>query len=140
MLKIVITLDGHSACGKSTLAKSIAKELKYIYVDTGAMYRAITLYFLNEGFLNEKNVILPGWEDLLQKINISFNYNKRTNSNETYLNGVCVEEEIRSMHVSENVSLVSKLKLVREKLVSFQKQLGKNRIKHKNILIKFILK
>ncbi len=127
MLKIIITLDGHSACGKSTLAKSIAKELKYIYVDTGAMYRAITLYFLNEGLLNDKNVILPGWEDLLKSINISFNYNKRTSSNETYLNGVCVETEIRSMRVSENVSLVSKLKRVREKLVSFQKHLGKNK-------------
>ncbi len=127
MKKIIITLDGHSACGKSTLAKLIANELKYIYVDTGAMYREVTFYYLMNDYILEKQQIRSGWENALSDINVSFNFNSTTSLNEVYLNGVSVEDKIRSMDVSQHVSHVSKLKKVREKLVSFQKTMGKQR-------------
>ncbi len=127
MKKIIITLDGHSACGKSTLAKAIANELKYIYVDTGAMYRAVTYYFLENGYILKDNKVRSGWEEALSDINVSFNFNSITSLNEVFLNGVSVEERIRMMDVSQHVSTVSKLKKVREKLVLFQKSMGKNK-------------
>ena len=127
MNKIIITLDGHSACGKSTLAKAIANELKYIYVDTGAMYRAVTYYFLEHGYILSDNRIRPDWEDALLDINVSFNFNATTSLNEVFLNGVSVEDRIRMMDVSQHVSAVSKLKQVREKLVIFQKKMGNNK-------------
>ena len=125
---INIALDGHSACGKSTLAKLLAKELSYVYIDSGAMYRAVTLYFLDnevidkEGGIRENKV-----QEALKEINISFNYNRTTGNSDTFLNGVRVEDEIRSMRVSNLVSKVSKLKDVRVKLVEFQQRLGKNK-------------
>lgn len=128
MKKIIIAIDGHSACGKSTLAKSIAKELKFVYVDSGAMYRAITLfamnggYFKDQGKLNKKDLISD-----LNRINISFNYNKVTGKSDTFLNGINVEDEIRNMRISNQVSLISSIKEVREKLVEFQQQLGKSK-------------
>ena len=127
MKKIIITLDGHSACGKSTLAKAIANELHYIYVDTGAMYRAVTYYFLEHGYILPDNQVKSDWEDALSDINVSFNFNATTSLNEVFLNGVSVEDRIRMMDVSQHVSAVSKLKLVREKLVVFQKKMGKNK-------------
>lgn len=125
---IIIALDGHSACGKSTLAKAMAKELKYVYIDSGAMYRAVTYYGMLEGFLIEgepvdRQVII----DNLSNINISFNYNSATGKSETFLNGKNVEEIIRTIEVSKFVSEVSKIKEVREKLVEFQQRLGKNK-------------
>ena len=128
MKKIVIALDGHSACGKSTLAKFLAKELSYVYIDSGAMYRAVTLYCLNNGLINnnedinDENVI-----NALSRINISFNYNRTSGKSDTFLNGLRVEDEIREMRVSNFVSAVSKIKQVREKLVEFQQNLGKNK-------------
>ena len=113
MKKIVITLDGHSACGKSTLAKSIANELRYVYVDTGAMYRAVTYYFLIHDFIQSNQQIRSGWEDALEDINVSFNFNATTYHNEVFLNGVCIEDHIRTMEVSQHVSFISKLKKVR---------------------------
>ena len=128
MKKIVIALDGHSACGKSTLAKFLARELSYVYIDSGAMYRAVTLYCLNNGIINKdeeiknQNVVKS-----LNRINISFNYNRTSGKSDTFLNGLRVEEEIREMRVSNLVSAISKIKEVREKLVEFQQNLGKNK-------------
>jgi len=128
MKDIIIALDGHSACGKSTLAKALARELKYVYIDSGAMYRAVTFYAMEEGLIAEGEAInRPLIVEHLSNINISFNYNSRTGKSETYLNGNNVEEIIRTIEVSRNVSEVSKIKEVREKLVEFQQRLGKNK-------------
>ncbi len=128
MKDIIIALDGHSACGKSTLAKAMAKELKYIYVDSGAMYRAVTYYAMKHGLVKSGEIIDPKLIiDQLSNINISFNYNSSTGKSETFLNGSNVEEIIRTIEVSQFVSEVSKIKEVREKLVEFQQQLGKNK-------------
>jgi len=128
MKKIIIALDGHSACGKSTLAKFLAKELSYVYIDSGAMYRAVTLYCLENDILSDdgaydKDEVV----NALKNINISFNYNRTTGKSDTYLNGLRVEETIREMRVSNHVSAISKIKEVREKLVEFQQKLGKNK-------------
>ncbi len=129
MKKIVIAIDGHSACGKSTLAKALAKELKYIYIDSGAMYRAVTLFALNNNWILDdgKNVDKDSLIKALDQINISFNYNATTGKSDTYMNGVNIEDEIRTMHVANAVSAVAKIKEVREKLVEFQQKLGKNK-------------
>ncbi len=128
MKKIVIALDGHSACGKSTLAKLIAKELSYVYIDSGAMYRAVTLYCLEHDIINgEVEENKPRIIEALNNINVSFNYNRTTGNSDTFLNGKRVEDEIRTLRVSNRVSHVSKIKEVREKLVEFQQRLGKNK-------------
>lgn len=129
MQKIIVAIDGHSACGKSTLAKALAKELKYVYIDSGAMYRAVTLYALeNDWILNEgKEVNREPLIESLDNINISFNYNSVSGKSDTYMNGINIEEEIRTMPVARAVSAVSKIKEVREKLVEFQQTLGKNK-------------
>lgn len=128
MKKIIIALDGHSACGKSTLAKFLAKELSYVYIDSGAMYRAVTLYCLNNGIIKSgEEVDKERVIEALERVNISFNYNRTTGKSDTFLNGIRVEEEIREMHVSNFVSAISKIKEVREKLVDFQQKLGKNK-------------
>jgi len=126
MKKVIIAIDGHSACGKSTLAKSLAKELKYVYIDSGAMYRAITYYALQNDYILEDGEVLKEYllEDL-KKINISFNYNSITGKSDTFLDGINVEDDIRKMKVSKSVSAISKLKEVRTKLVDFQRKLGK---------------
>lgn len=133
MQKIIVAIDGHSACGKSTLAKALAKELKYIYIDSGAMYRAVTLYALERDWImNEgKDVMVEPLVDDLDNINISFNYNSVTGKSDTYLNGINIESEIREMPVARAVSAVSKIKEVRSKLVEFQQTLGK----HKGIVM-----
>lgn len=124
MKKIVIAIDGYSACGKSTTAKAVAKELGFKYIDTGAMYRAVTLYFLNKHvtLTNEREVV-----NALNEIKIDFFYNAKGGRNETYLNGLNVEEQIRSMQVSQSVSEVSALPQVREALVSQQQKMGRKR-------------
>ncbi|HEX8039634.1 MAG TPA: (d)CMP kinase [Chryseosolibacter sp.] len=121
--KIVIAIDGYSACGKSTTAKHVARVLGYRYIDTGAMYRAVTLYFLDHHIAstNPKEV-----SKALQQIHISFKINSK-NVSETFLNGLNVESEIRSMRVSENVSQVSALKEVRMALVEQQRRMGKEK-------------
>jgi cytidylate kinase len=121
--KIVIAIDGYSACGKSSTAKSVASILGYRYIDTGAMYRAVTLYFM------EHHVALTNPKEVgrsLQQINISFKVNSR-NVSETYLNGLNVEKAIRSMRVSERVSEVSAIKDVRTAMVDLQRKMGKEK-------------
>lgn len=123
MKKIVIAIDGYSACGKSTTAKEVAKELNYRYIDSGAMYRAVTLYFLDHlvAHTNPKEV-----DKALQAIQLSFRVNSKGDS-ELFLNGINVEKGIRKMRVSENVSQVSVIKEVREAMVALQRKLGKEK-------------
>lgn len=122
--KINIAIDGHSSCGKGTLAKNIAKELGYLFVDSGAMYRAVTLYILNEGLSLEEVAEDPA---VLGNIKIHFEFDSEKSFYETYLNGVNVENEIRTMRVSKFVSPVSTLRVVRDFLVAKQKEIGKNK-------------
>ena len=124
MKKIVIAIDGNSACGKSSTAKIIAKELNYTYIDSGAMYRAVTLYFIqNHIKLTNPNEISKA----LENIDISFRINEEGDNSDTYLNGLNVEKEIRQMYVSEKVSEVSAISLVRVAMVAQQRRLGKNK-------------
>jgi len=124
MKKIIIAIDGNSGCGKSSTAKVIARELQYIYIDTGAMYRAVTLFFIEHGvdLKNDTDVELA-----LQQIDISFEFNRNTGKNETYLNGMNVEHDIRQMEVSNLVSPVSEISRVRRKLVDQQRRLGQQK-------------
>ena len=121
--KIVIAIDGYSACGKSTTARQVANVLGYRYIDSGAMYRAVTLYFLDHhiALTNPKEVARA-----LQQIQVSFRVNAK-NVSETYLNGLNVEQQIRKMRVSQNVSQVSTLKDVRVALVAQQRRMGKEK-------------
>lgn len=121
MNKIIIAIDGFSSCGKSTLAKQMAKKLGYVFIDTGAMYRAITLYFLRNhiDWTKTKEV-----QQALQNIQLNFVYNQETEKSDMLLNGENVEAEIREMLVSENVSAVSTIKEVREFAVHQQQQMG----------------
>jgi len=124
MGKIVIAIDGYSGCGKSSTAKAVAKELGYTYLDSGAMYRAATLHFLNN-FLSPTNP--QDVEKALKTLEISFHPNPETGRQETFLNGLNVEDEIRSMRVSERVSEIATLKNVRHELVAQQQRLGKKK-------------
>jgi cytidylate kinase len=124
MKKIIIAIDGYSACGKSTTAKLVANRLEYIYIDSGAMYRAVTLYF----YQNYVSVSDPhAVSQALANIHINFVYNAHIQQNETYLNGLNVEEEIRKMYISEKVSEVSAVAAVRKAMVHQQQKLGKKR-------------
>lgn len=124
MKKIIIAIDGNSGCGKSSTAKAIARELQYIYIDTGAMYRAVTLFFIQHDvdLQNDRDV-----SEALKEIDISFEYNMSSGKNETYLNGKNVEYDIRQMDVSNLVSPVSEISAVRRKLVEQQRRMGKTR-------------
>ena len=124
--KIIIAIDGFSSCGKSTMAKELAKRLGYIYVDSGAMYRAITLYCLEHGMITGEEVDQPALERALPAISITFKLN-RDGLPETYLDGKNVEREIRTMAVSDKVSQVSTIPFVRKALVSLQQALGKEK-------------
>lgn len=123
--KLVIAVDGFSSCGKSTFAKAIAKELQYVYIDSGAMYRAATLYCLQKKLFSGDNLKKEALIASLPEIKISFNYNPSNGANETWLNGVNVESEIRGIEVSNHVSAVSQVKEVRQKLVALQQEMGK---------------
>ena len=125
MNKITVAIDGYSSCGKSTLAKDIAHRLDYIYIDTGAMYRAVTLYCLKSNLITADGKEVYKIEEFLDDININFQCDPVSKKCEVFLNGEKVENEIRSMTVANNVSLVSSIKEVREKLVSIQRELGK---------------
>ena len=127
MKKINIAIDGHSSCGKSTLAKQLSKHYAYIYVDTGAMYRAVCLYALKNDIMKDGIIDEAALIDSLDNINVSFNYNDERSISETFLNGVNVENEIRSLWISENVSKISKLKEVRQKMVAIQQAIGENK-------------
>ena len=125
MKKITIAIDGHSSCGKSTMAKDLAKRIGYIYVDTGAMYRSVTLYALQNGLFNANGTIKE--EELraqMGNIKISFKLNKATGRPDTYLNGENVESQIRTMEVSSHVSIIAALPFVRTALVEQQQQMG----------------
>lgn len=127
MKKITIAIDGYSSCGKSTLAKQLAKELEYSYVDTGAMFRAVALYCLKNGLISEKGEIVYKIKDFLDDINVGFEFNKKKKLSEVTLNGVNVEEEIRNLTISKIVTLISGIKEVRQKLLILQKELGKDK-------------
>jgi cytidylate kinase len=124
MKKIIIAIDGYSACGKSTTAKMVASRLGYIYIDSGAMYRAVTLYFC-ENHISSTNPHQVA--QALANIHIQFVHNPKNEKNETYLNGSNVEEEIRKMYISEKVSEVSAISEVRKAMVYLQQQMGKKR-------------
>ncbi|GAB2493130.1 (d)CMP kinase [Algoriphagus taiwanensis] len=124
MGKIVIAIDGYSGCGKSSTAKAVAKALGYTYIDSGAMYRAVTLYFLDQHLSpsNPKDV-----QRGLGEIEISFQINPDTQKQETYLNGLNVEEEIRTMRVSQSVSEIAAVSEIRQAMVNQQQRLGKKK-------------
>ena len=126
MKRITIAIDGHSSCGKSTMAKQLAKDLGYIYVDTGAMYRAVTLFSMQNGYISDNRSID---EDRLHKalhsIDIAFVFRDEYKRPVVHLNGKCVEEEIRSIEVSRNVSLIAALPFVRTAMVERQREMGK---------------
>ena len=125
MKKITIAIDGYSSCGKSTMAKDLAKEIGYIYVDTGAMYRSVTLYALRNNLFNADGSIREQeLQEQMKNINISFQFNKETGRPDTYLNGENVENEIRTMEVSSHVSPIATLPFVREALVEQQQRMG----------------
>lgn len=125
--KIIIAIDGHSSCGKSTIAKSLAAKLGYIFIDSGAMYRAVTLFALRNKLISGNNVDRKALIKLLPDIRIEFRYNQTTQKSDTYLNGENVEEEIRQLPVSQNVSPVATIAEVRAAMVRLQKGLGKNK-------------
>ena len=116
---IIIAIDGYSSCGKSTIAKALANRLNFAYVDTGAMYRAVSLYFLREK-LNWITLSLKDIENTLDQISITFVYNESKNCSETYLNGDNVEDEIRGKEVSQAVSEISQVKAIRSRMVGLQ--------------------
>ena len=124
MKKIVIAIDGYSATGKSTTAKSVAKTLNYLYIDSGAMYRAVTLFFLGHhvSLSNDHEV-----GEALKKIDLEFRYNPASDHNDIFLNGLNVEEEIRKMEVTEHVSEVSAHKQVRRTMVAQQQKMGRKK-------------
>lgn len=125
--KIVIAVDGHSSCGKSTVAKEVAKKLNYLYLDSGAMYRAVTLYCLRNNLIHNEELDSAELVHRLGQIHISFRYNPDNQSNDTYLNDENVENEIRQLKVSQYVSRVAAISEVRHHLVALQKEMGKNK-------------
>lgn len=128
MRKITIAIDGLSSCGKSTMAKDLAKEIGYVYVDTGAMYRAVTLHALRKGLFSADGTIsTAGLEAEMPNISISFKFNPQTGRPDTYLNGELVEQEIRSLEVSSRVSPIAALPFVRAALVSQQQKMGEDK-------------
>lgn len=128
MKKITIAIDGYSSCGKSTMAKDLAREVGYIYVDTGAMYRSVTLYAMRNGLFNaDGSINTCELEQKMGEINISFRLNSETGRPDTYLNGELVEKDIRTMEVSARVSPIAALPFVRKALVARQQAMGKEK-------------
>lgn len=127
MSKITIAIDGYSSCGKSTLAKSLAQKLHYHYIDTGAMYRAVTLYCLRNDIINQSVINMEALIEALPNIRVSFVYNTETKSSEVFLNEEHVEKDIRTMEVANHVSAISSIKEVRIKMVMLQREMGKNK-------------
>ena len=137
--RIIIAIDGYSSCGKSTVAKEVARQLNYIYIDTGAMYRAVTLYCLRNGIIDKGVINIGELEKQLHQIDVLFKYNPATDHNDiwlrtddhgqqqTWLNGENVEEEIRQLTVSQNVSQVAAIPGVRKLLVSLQQAMGRDK-------------
>lgn len=125
MKKITIAIDGYSSCGKSTMAKDLAREVGYIYVDTGAMYRAVTLFAMRNGVFDaDDNIDEARLKALLPDVKLTFKLNSETKLPEVCLNGECVERDIRTLEVSQHVSPIAALPFVREKLVEQQQAMG----------------
>ena len=120
-----IAIDGHSSCGKSTIAKTVASKYGMRYIDTGAMYRAVTLYCMRNKIIMNKEVDLVKLLNVLDKITINFEFNAATKQSETILNGENVEQLIRGFEVSDKVSIVAQIEQVREKLITLQQEIGK---------------
>ena len=128
MKKITIAIDGFSSCGKSTMAKDLAKKLGYVYVDTGAMYRAVTLYAMRNGLFNaDGSVKTADLERQMNKINITFKLNKTAERPDTYLNNELIENDIRTLEVSNHVSQIAAVPFVREAMVAQQQRMGKDK-------------
>jgi cytidylate kinase len=128
MKKITIAIDGFSSCGKSTMAKDLARRLGYVYVDTGAMYRSVTLFAMRHNLFNSDGTVKEKeLEPLMKDIHISFQLNAETGRPDTYLNGEKVEREIRSMEVSSHVSPIAAIPFVREALVKQQQAMGRDK-------------
>ena len=127
MKKITIAIDGHSSCGKSTMAKDLAREVGYVYVDTGAMYRCVTLYALRHGLFTAEGIQEEALRQAMPQIQITFRFNAEKGRPDTYLNGELVEDLIRSMEVSNHVSPIATLGFVREAMVAQQQQMGKDK-------------
>lgn len=125
MKKITIAIDGYSSCGKSTMAKDLAREVGYIYIDSGAMYRAVTLYCLDNGLFTPEGIDTARLEAAMPGIQISFQLNRETGRPMTCLNGANVEDRIRTMEVSSRVSIIAAIDFVREYLVTQQQEMGK---------------
>ena len=122
-----IAIDGHSSCGKSTIAKSIASKYGMRYIDTGAMYRAITLYCMRNSIIKSKVVSFDNLLKFLNEVSINFEFNSITKQSETILNGENVEGLIRGIKVSDNVSIIAQIKEVREKLIALQQEIGESK-------------
>lgn len=127
MKKITIAIDGFSSCGKSTMAKDLAREIGYIYIDSGAMYRAVTLYCIENSLVDGKDINTDKLREAMKNIRISFQLNAETGRPDTYLNGVNVESKIRTMEVSSLVSPVATLDFVREAMVAQQQAMGEEK-------------
>ena len=126
MKKITIAIDGHSSCGKSTMAKDLAREIGYIYIDSGAMYRAVTYYCLQHNLFTEDSVKMEELQAAMKDIHINFRLNGEGRP-ETYLGDVCIEKEIRGMAVSSRVSLIATIGFVRKTMVALQQEMGKEK-------------
>lgn len=125
--KIIIAIDGHSSCGKSTIARAVAVRFGYVFIDSGAMYRAVTLYALRHNLVADGEVKREELTSALPKMKIEFKYNTEQQKSDTYLNGENVEEEIRQLPVSQNVSPIATIAEVRKAMVRLQHEMGKNK-------------
>jgi len=126
-MDLIIAIDGYSSCGKSSLARDIARELGYAYIDTGAMYRAVTWYAMEKGLIEGARIAEEQLEREMSQITINFRFSKETFTNETYLNGKNIEDEIRSPGVASLVSYVSALPFVRSRMVALQQNMGREK-------------
>jgi cytidylate kinase len=122
--RLIIAIDGYSSCGKSTFAKAIAEEMKYIYIDSGAMYRAVTLFCLKTGLISKTWIDINGIISNLKNIDVDFIYNNDTGEYETHLNSENVEKEIRGIEVSAFASRISQIQEVRSRLIEIQRYIG----------------
>ena len=128
MKKITIAIDGFSSCGKSTMAKELAKKIGYIYVDTGAMYRSVTLFAMRHGLFNaDGSVKTDALRQQMSNIDITFKFNEKAGRPDTYLNGECVEEAIRTLEVSNHVSPIAAIPFVRAAMVARQQGMGRDK-------------
>jgi len=122
--RITIAIDGHSSSGKSTMAKALAKELNYIYIDTGAMYRGATLFAMKERLIKDGDVDIENFNSAINRLFLAFKYNPATDTSEIHLSGVNVEKEIRTLEVAKNAATIAKIPALRKKLVAMQQRMA----------------